>query len=235
MLGASRGASTRIGGGGGAGAVTIDTVTPGGPFATDISFNHTSLAAGANIAVLGWGMRQNSALLSTAITFGGIQPSGFDEQLLDTTTDVRVYWAWWLDANLPAAGANIAILVDTGAAARGTACMYSLIGASQTAPQVVGGTVNTGTTLASTALTAAGGSFIAAAWQMNSGTTVYNAPTGGTGTWTLRFGAGGVQEPNNDDRVQIADLLNQSGSVTPSISWTGAQFGAMNAIRVNPA
>jgi hypothetical protein len=234
MLGASRGASTRREAAG-AGAVTIDAVTTGGPFTADVAFNH-SLAAAANIAVLGFSIRQNTAVLSTAVTFGGLTPTGLSEQLLDVTTDIRVYWAWWLDANLPAAGASVAVAVNVSAAARPTACMYSLIGVAQVAPQTSGGTVNTGTTLsAASALTAAGGSFVAAVYQMNDSAVLFNAPAGGSGTWTVRFGVNGVAEPNNADRIQIADLLNQSGSVTPSISWTGAEFGAMHSIRVNPA
>lgn len=114
--------------------------------------------------------------------------------------------------------------------------MFSLIGAAQEAPEVIGGTANTGTSVSSSsALTAAGGSFIGAGFLMNDGAQTFNTTSGGSGSWTEHYGAGGAVETLNNDLGQVSSILNQSGSVTPSISWTTADSAAMNAIRVDPA
>ena len=79
-------------------------------------------------------------------------------------------------------------------------------------------------------ITAAGGSFIGSVILNNGNADI--TPAGGSGSWTAVVDA---SETLNSDWCFIGYLLNQTGSVTPSGSWTGSSESAINAIRVDPA
>ena len=180
------------------------------------------------MVLIGITTQANSALPGP-VTYGGNAATGVQEQLNDLATDIRLYWYYWLAAQLPAPGSNIAVSIATGAITRGYGAAIALKGAAQSAPAFAGANA-TSTSVASAALTAAGGSFIGSVILNNGNADI--TPAGGSGGWTAVVDA---SETLNTDWCFIGYLLNQTGSVTPSGSWTGSSESAINAIRVNPA
>lgn len=210
--------------------VSVNSVsTANGPLTDDTSWTVPlpTLAASDDMAIAVVMLKENDP--APTLAFGGNAPTGVVWTLnTGTVPDMRVGWAWWLNADLPTPGSNVNLVVTFGTTNnRGFAAIAALSGAEQATPGTDGAS-GTGTAASAAALTAAGGSLIGVGILVNASNDI--TPDGAG--WNVLFDANHSAATNWGFGGYLTD---QSGSVDPGGTWTGSTEWVLGSIRVDPA